>query len=171
MEHTSKPNRIIAFDFLRIIAILFVITIHTTAPTFYAYPIKSGGFLLATLLNSISRPAVPIFVMISGALMLDERKQISNKKIFKKSLYLLLILFGWSIFYASISLIISPPQTGFSISSFIKAILLGHYHLWFLYMLIGLYLFTPILRLFVKKANSKYILYFFLFAFNFLHQL
>ena len=41
-----------------------------------------------------------------------------------------------------------------------RAFLLGHYHLWFLYMILGLYAITPILRLFVKRQNSKYILYF-----------
>ena len=37
---------------------------------------------------------------------------------------------------------------------------MGHYHLWYLYMIIGLYLITPFLKLFVQKEHKKLILFF-----------
>ena len=47
------------------------------------------------------------------------------------------------------------------------AVLKGHYHLWFIPMIIGLYLIVPLLRLWVKQQNKKYIEYFLLLSFVF----
>lgn len=53
------------------------------------------------------------------------------------------------------------------LTTFIKCFIKGHYHLWFVYLIIGLYLITPLLRLWVKDENKKYIEYFIILAFAF----
>ena len=139
--------------------------IHVSGVGFYA-PIKSTTFITGTILDSLSRFAVPVFIMISGALMLDETKKLSNKRILKKSLFLFFILCIWSFVNAVYFQIIIPIKDGEKISKlqFLKECILGHYHLWYLYMLIGLYLITPILRYFVKKSNVKLVIYFILLS-------
>lgn len=156
-------NRIFAFDLLRVMAIFCVITIHSIGGFVSGpYAVHSMEFVLGNIFVSFARIGVPIFVMLSGALMLNEGKAFSIKKHFKRIVNLLLIFFVWSIFYAFFHEIILPIYKGTNISTenFLSACIQGHYHLWYLPMIIGLYLLTPILRLFVKRENSKYILYF-----------
>jgi surface polysaccharide O-acyltransferase-like enzyme len=51
-----------------------------------------------------------------------------------------------------------------SLLSFFDHFILGHHHLWYLYMLIGLYLITPILRILTKQEHAKKVLYFILLS-------
>lgn len=146
----NPARREIEFDILRVLAILAVIMIHVSAPYVINYQPNSLQFTVGNILDSISRIGVPFFVLISGAFMLDEDKELSINKLSKKILKLLIILIFWSAFYALV----------YNFHDFINAFLYGHYHLWYLYFVIGLYLITPILRKFVQKENINIIYYF-----------
>ena len=69
----SQPRTSIFYiDFLRFIAVIAVIAIHVLGPFRYLYgEIPDSQWLAATSINSISRWAVPVFMMISGALLLS----------------------------------------------------------------------------------------------------
>lgn len=157
-------KRILSFDLLRVIAILGVVMIHviSTSNKFFTASPTSLTYMFGKILNSFALVGVPIFIMISGALILNEEKTLTTRQIFKKTLSLVWLLLFWLFFYAAYDTIMYPliRNHGISINAFVKHFIEGHYHLWFLYMLIGLYLLTPIFRLFVKKANAKYVLYF-----------
>lgn len=142
-------SREFEFDCLRIIAIFAVIMIHSAAPFVIGFSRDSFNFVIGNFFDSIARIGVPFFIMISGYFMLNENKELSILKIKSKIFKLFLILGIWSLFYA----------LAYNFKNFLNAFIYGHYHLWFLYMLIGLYLITPILRLFVKKENKNYIYY------------
>jgi len=143
-------QREIEFDILRILAILAVIMIHVSASYIINYQPNSIQFTLANILDSISRIGVPFFVLISGTFMLDENRELTINKLSKKILKLFIILVVWSAFYALV----------YNFHDFTNAFLYGHYHLWYLYFIIGLYLITPILRKFVRKENINIIYYF-----------
>ncbi len=51
-----------------------------------------------------------------------------------------------------------------SIVEIIDSLIRGHYHLWYVYLIIGFYLILPLLRLWVKKENKKYIEYYIILA-------
>ena len=75
-------NRIYYLDILRVIACLFVILIHSSAQ----YVIENVGslnFWTGNIIDGLSRVAVPIFVMISGALLLDKNYNYTEKKLIK----------------------------------------------------------------------------------------
>lgn len=146
---TKNSVRIFEFDFLRVIAVLAVIMIHTSANLVIHYPQNSTEFIVGNFFDSISRFAVPFFVMISGYFMLDEKREMPVFKIKNKIIKIIFLLLIWSCFYALI----------YKFHNFIPAFLYGHYHLWYLYLIIGLYLITPILRLFVKENNTRYVYY------------
>lgn len=161
---TSKTERIYSFDIIRIIAALMVIMIHT-AGVFVS--VKDSGclaFVAGNFFDSLSQIAVPLFLMLSGALMLDERKEFTVKKSIVSALNIFALLGLWSLFYAVTYTFLMPVFKGKAISfdklDFLSDLLLGHYHLWYLYLIIGLYLITPLLRLFVKKSNMKILTYF-----------
>ena len=161
MNNTQKSNRIISYDILRIIATLSIVMIHTAASFVLSSPVGSFEFTVSNFIDSLARVGVPIFAMISGALMLNENKKTSITDMLSHALKIFGLLLFWSLFYAvyyyiAIPIITSKP---INIAAAFKAVIDGHYHFWFLYMLIGLYIVTPILRLFVKKENKKYISY------------
>ena len=164
MGNTNKSNgRIFSLDLIRIVAILAVVMIHVSAGFINTESSKSWEFVFGNIFDSLSRIGVPLFVMVSGSLMLNESKEITLTQILRKNvLNIAALLVFWSAFYAVVYQIIIPlsNDSPISIKDFIYAFVFGHVHLWYLYMIIGLYLITPVLRSFVKKENSKIVLYF-----------
>ncbi len=163
MDNTIElsKTRIYAFDVLRILAVLGVIMIHVAAPYVKTSDLQSEVFDWGNIFHGITRFAVPTFIMLSGALMLDENKKISAKKSFKYASVMFVLLVVWSLIYASFFYVVVPLSKGAEINTekFINGFVYGHYHLWYMYMIIGLYLLVPVLRTFVKKENKKVISY------------
>lgn len=92
--------------------------------------------------------------MISGALLLDERKEFHLYKSLKR-LFIPLLL--WSVLYAM--LVITYQYKSFteeSLLALLQLTFLTPTHNWFLYMLIGVYLLTPLCKAIVKSNKSSY---------------
>lgn len=157
----EKKSRIYSYDIIRIIAVLAVVTIHSSANLLTKCEFGSFNFTVGNLLDSISRLAVPLFLMISGALMLNEDRNIPAKKFFRSAANIYFLLLVWSALYAFAFKILYPIVThkAINVKEFIKAFMNGHYHLWYLFMIVGLYLLTPVLRTFVKRDNMKIVGY------------
>lgn len=156
----SSEKHIYYFDLLRTVAIFFVAIIHCTATYFVTLSPESRSWLVADFFESISRWAVPVFIMISGALHLSKDRDINT--FFRKNvLKILIILFSWNIIYGIVGLI-----NGSSWSDFIYSVIGGHYHLWFLYMLLGLYILTPFIKPFLDdpKRLKLFLLISFIFG-------
>ena len=145
---TPNANRIIQFDVLRIIAALAVVLLHVSGQGFYdCYP--SAEWDARNFYNALVSWPVPIFVMISGALFLDSRKQLDIKTLYTKNVTRVLIVFiAWSIIYAAYGGIGEKGVIGL-----VGRMIQGPIHFWFLKMLLGLYVAVPILRAIV--ANRK----------------
>lgn len=101
--------------------------------------------------------------MISGILFLNPKKEITIKSIYQKYIpRLLVILLVWNFLYAVFSCFIDHA---FSLQTFISNLLLGPVHMWFLYMIIGLYMLIPFLR--KIAADEKLLKYFLVLWFIF----
>ena len=157
-----KQKRIHYLDVLRALACLCVIMIHVSE-----YSISKGytpfSFTMSGILDAFSRIGIPLFFMISGALLLDENKKYDFAKLKKNIFTILIIFFSWSLIYCIsldyvLPIVSNVPIT--PLNDVLKHFLLGQDILWFLKAIIGLYLFVPILRLWVKKDNKKYVQYF-----------
>lgn len=156
---SSAPHeRIIAFDILRIIAAFAVITIHVSAEQ-WNLPFTEG-WEVRNLYDGLSRWCVPIFVMISGALFLDSEKGISLKKLFGKNLLRIVVAyFVWSLVYKLYEVAHSESSAPIVLSTFLRDIVHGHFHLWFLKMLMGLYVAIPVMRhICADKKVERYFL-------------
>lgn len=144
---------------LRALAALAVITIHIAAPA-VIHNLFSGTWWVGHGLDTLSRVAVPIFLMITGALLLhkDEPINIFAKKRFLK---IALPFLGWSLFYY---LLVNRTNGG--LVDFLKDLLGNgnHYHLWYMYLIGLVYLFIPVLRKVVSNLPTSYILYFAIIA-------
>ena len=100
--------------------------------------------------------AVSTFVMISGALFLNPNKDITFKKLYTKNIFRIFTAFVfWSFFYACVWYFYKHS----SILSALKLFVLGQFHLWFLYMIAGLYMIVPFLRKITESDTlTKYFL-------------
>lgn len=143
-------NRRMSFDVIRLIAVASVVMVHCSG----VYGPSSDGFFAGNILNGISRGGVPLFFMVSGALMLDENREVDAFGQIRKIGPLLI---GWSLIYALLYHVVFPAMTRspISVSRFLHAFVFGNYHLWYLYAQIGLYLVTPALRCLTRKNQCK----------------
>ena len=110
--------------------------------------------------DSLARSSVPLFVMLSGALLLQPSKVEPVRVFLRKRLVRLGLPFiFWGAAYFAWRFLVN--HEALSASSIIQGILTGpYYHFWFLYMLFGLYLITPVLRVVTAYAERKIIKYF-----------
>ncbi|MGR5243012.1 acyltransferase [Photobacterium damselae] len=147
------------FDLLRCIAAIAVVIIHVLGPYREQLgQIPQFDWITAITFNSFSRWAVPVFILISGALLLSNPKPIEANYFITRRVSKVLIPFvAWSLFYAGLA--------GVSLSGFDGAVsinLLKHafthetyYHLGFFYYFIPLYLLVPLFHFFVHRAEPS----------------
>ena len=150
---------------LRIVAVVAVIMLHAAAAGFYGrFEARTVYWQICNFYNSLVRFCVPVFVMVSGMFLLNPEREYGLKKLyFSKILRIATAYIFWAAFYSLIPLIGlwarggEPTGHGY-IYSFVHGIVYGHYHLWFLFMISGLYMVTPFLRMIAK--NEKLTIYF-----------
>lgn len=170
----DKKSRLLYPDSLKIIAIFGVIIIHTTAVMLGSYSVSSWKWQVTNIFSSLVRFSVPVFFMASGIFFLDPAKDITIRKIYTKYIPRLIVaLIFWGIAYEVYLVILSWMKTQVLHPSFLIAGLIkvatghGHFHLYFIYLIVGLYVITPILRVFIKHATRQQIEYFLLLFFLF----
>jgi surface polysaccharide O-acyltransferase-like enzyme len=162
---TQKKNRIFYFDLLKAFACISVVFIHISAIDWHNTPVNSLNWTCLNFYNSFSRWGVPVFFMISGALLLGNANNLSLDKLYKKSiLRFCAATVVWSAGYAVLSFLLGGDK-----KAFISVLIGGEYHIWFMFSIIGLYVFAPILNEFLKnKRIVQYsLIVFFLFSFVF----
>ena len=147
--------------FLRVISAFAVIMIHVlcTPVVFCEDEYTELGLLSIRFFRNILTWCVPIFVMITGSLFLNPKKEISFHKIlFKYVKRILLVILTFGTLYSFMELVFSEKQITFEIM--LKAIfntMTGHSweHMWYMYMLVGLYFLIPALKVFVNNVSEK----------------
>lgn len=153
----KKSQRDYNMDLLRIFASFLVILIHVCAHNFYNTPINSIEWLSYDMYDSMARSAVPIFLMISGVFFLNEKTQVNLKKLYTKKIFKLVVVFIiWSFIYAVFCTFTKRIDSSIFLSSFIT----GHFHLWFIPAIIGIYIISPFIYRFIKNSDEKIFKYF-----------
>ena len=156
-------------DLIRTIALILVLILHAAIEPdpIVAQMTQTSVWHWWTenIYNSLARPSVPLFILLSGSLLLQPSKiePLSNflKKRFKR---IGLPFLFWGIAYFAWRFFVNHEVL--SLNSIMQGILTGpYYHFWFLYMLIGLYLITPILRVIVAYSDRKILGFFILLWF------
>lgn len=121
----------------------------------------AGSSLIRISYYAFTRVAVPLFFMLSGFLLLSRSEPLWD--FFRKRAFKVFIPFIiWSVIYLIWKGEAFDQPFVDILKIYLVKILRGprESHLWYFYELIGLYLFTPILRLYVEKASNKDLLYF-----------
>jgi len=147
---------------IRAYAIIMVVLLHTAAPAMLNFSsISTSSWWVTNILFSFAHQGVPLFIFISGLLLLDPQKTESTTTFFRKRMSKVLWPFlFWSAFYYFWRLFYQDQSltTSDAFALVVKGPM--YYHLWFVYVIIGLYLATPILRSYTRNAPVANILYF-----------
>lgn len=154
----SLQGRLYYLDVLRVFAIFCVVMIHVCAWHFYQVDIASTRYFAMCLFDEFAHVAVPVFVMISGVLFLNPAKEVTYDRVFKKYLPRLGVAFVvWSVLYAFYLTAIATEsiQSNGLLLTYVCNLIRGPLHFWFIPMIAGLYLITPLLRSFTSDANLR----------------
>ena len=160
-----ERQRKLSFDLIRIVAIAMVVMIHVSAYVVtYFTETDNATFVVGNIFNALGRAGTPMFMMLTGALLLDEKREKPARTFYRKNLLsICLLLVFWLVFYATWRQVIMPLIQGKTIDmqlfwDYLLRLNGRWKHLWYLFMLVGAYILLPVLRLFVKKENKDYIL-------------
>ena len=149
-------------DILRIFSMFSVVGLHTVADNLRFYRLTTNWHF-ANIVTSLLSIAVPVFFMISGALILSSPKAASLKYTYKKRLTKILVPFlVWSLlailYYFLIGYFFYGKKVNFEPTIYRLTHLLGQpvtIHLWFVYALVPLYILSPILKVLVDNMSEK----------------
>ena len=161
MEKTNK-KRIIYLDILNIIAIIAVVAMHQNWIVHENPNIRAWNTSL--LVDCICYFAVPVFIMNTGATLMDYRKKYDTKTFFQKRLKKVLIPF---IFWACVMFIwrifILKTLEIHGIVDLCNAFFFSKEEdtYYFLFIIIGLYLIMPLLSCLTKEEYRKTLWYMF----------
>lgn len=142
-------KRLLWPDAVKALSIFFVVLIHTT-------PILQSKTILDFFVGIFYvgvNISIPLFVMTSGALLLGKKESYSIY--FSKRLKRVFIpWFLWTIIYVFIEIFLQGKHVG-SLSDLKLLFYVTFFsRFWFLPMIFGLYILTPILRILLSKAKS-----------------
>ena len=146
------------YDILRIIACLLVIINHSEAKVFMNISI-SATWIVSMFKFFACKVAVPIFLMISGALLLG--KEENYKKTLWRVFRMVLLVSTFSLLFSIIYSHNIPNMR--NLISFCVSLIKRPYYTayWYIYTLIGIYIMTPIIKKMVRNMSEKDYIYFF----------
>ena len=181
IKNSITDNRLVWLDVIRCVAMLMVIGVHCIDP-FYISPtmrVIPEYTHWAAIYGSLLRPSVPLFVMMTGLLLLPVKQDQPLGRFYKKRIYRVLFPFLiWSALYSMFPWftgIIGLPKEiigdffcytqGYesqSLTDSLKDVAMIPFnfshkenHMWYIYLIIGLYLYMPFFSGWIDKASQK----------------
>lgn len=152
-------------DILRLLALLAVIWVHVGGMETDSLPTSDPNWPILIFMKSLATWQIPVYVMISGRFFLDPDREMPFSKILKAIGRLVLAFVVWNVVYQTYY-ILTDSYTGLNWKGIMSQALIGPYHFWYLYMIVGLYLIIPFLRKIAedKRLAEYFIGLFFLFT-------
>ena len=156
-------------DWLRVLSIFVVVGIHVVSKIINNSTTDDWIWHFANVFDAGLRWCVPVFFMLSGALLLTRDKEESVGEFLKKRLSKVVIpLIFWSSIYTLYN--IYELEESYTAYEILVQFLTDdvYYHLWFLYTITGLYIMAPFLKLLVihmdKKTFQAFLLFWIVFS-------
>ena len=150
-------------DWMRVAACLMVMVVHSTEPFYLGGEgsriLTEGDAYWASFFDSFVRACVPLFVVASSYLQFPLHYS-TGKFLRRRALRVLVPFLCWSIVYA---LVWGEPVDN------LRSLLLNfNYaagHLWFVYMLVGIYLLMPMLSPWAERVGKRELQFYLLLCF------
>lgn len=157
-QKRENKDRLIGLDLLKIVSAFMIAVIHASSGVFNNHELGSLVWKEGLILNAVTRFAVPVFLMISGALLLG--RKISLDKAIRKAIIAGIALFVWSFAFILTKKILWNDGNVIhdTLMIFFNKRVSGH--LWYGYLLIWIYLFSPILNIMYESLSNKMRIYF-----------
>ena len=153
-----KSRRMI-YDYIRVLACIGIIGLHATG---------DRNDLVGVSFETLSRIALPMFVLLSGVLVLGSAKSESYFKFYGKRFVKIVIpyliygavYFGWVHAGHTIPESITWDKLAEAIKRIPVSIRLSleeplYFHLWFMMMIIGFYVVAPFIKKGIKALDEK----------------
>ena len=155
-------------DNLKLISTTAIIILHVAADGVVAEFNKNGNhtWWIAHFYDSLCRFGTPAFIMITGCLLL--RQSIGMRDFLKRRLNRILLPFVfWFSVYLAFHFALKVRDEGLESQAahffpwFFEQLLQGsEVHLWYVYMIIGVYMFIPIIKPWAQTASKAGLIYF-----------
>lgn len=158
-EEMSISRYSICADQIRVFATLAVVLLHVSANGLTGSELGSFSWWLANFIDAASRSSIPLFVMLSGALLLST--PIGDPKLFYQRRFsrVLFPLVMWSIFYSLWTLLKAQVKGQPIVIEQVWINLVSgtpYFHLWYLFMLLGLYAIAPLISRALHSADRRF---------------
>ncbi|MCE7982978.1 MAG: hypothetical protein DYG89_17475 [Caldilinea sp. CFX5] len=166
-HETAKPavaveEQLVYVKVVRSFALLGIVILHVAFPLVYLYnSIDYADWWIANNFYMMGKIGSPLFTMVSGLLLLNPGKDQPLTLFFRKRFLKVLWPFvAWSVIYLAWRIL--AVGTVFTPLEIVRLFVEGpvYYHLWFIQMILGLYLATPILRVYTRHASRENLTYF-----------
>lgn len=153
-KSSTNLQKFLWIDMIRVLAIFLVVIDHNNG---FSNALSLGNQATTLFLSSFTRIGVPLFVMVSGSLLLT--RETSYTSFFTRRIQRVLIPWiTWSVIYSVWFFYTRDTiDSTYGIVKLFYQTFFGQF--WYLWMLFGLYLLTPVLWKFIKAATSKDVLY------------
>lgn len=161
---STKTGKIPQFAYVRILACFGVVLLHTLfASSLALEPSGSAPFAAQAWQNNLMW-GVPCFLMTTGALLLNPEKNISLHKIYTKYVKRITItLVVFTLVFAALDPLMEGSKFSFSsvVGNWIRNVVTdGSWaHMWYLYLLIGIYAMLPVYRAIIRSCSDREIQY------------
>lgn len=152
-----EKKRYFEYDILRILACFCVIMIHAAVfDQATMYKSTSWEYQWINIWGVFSRWAVPAFVMLSGMMILPKADESSIKQLMWRRVFrMLLVYVVWSAVYSAYNVyILNQVYAPTKLKTFIDGCFSGELHMWYIPMIAGLYIASPLLAVLVKKWRN-----------------
>ena len=166
----KKESRIVFVDYIRVFACFMVLLVHAAemyycssapegSPGWYTHVANETERLWVALYDGFCRMSVPLFMIVSAYLLVPMRDGMSMVDFYRRRTKRILPPFViFMVLYVAVPFILGMTDFQSAMNQMIHLPLnfpdpAGH--LWFIYPLIGLYLFIPIISPWLAKATAK----------------
>lgn len=158
----TRQTSIDSFRYIRVLACFGIVILHSlfASGVYFADTVTANQLFGAKLAEHLLMWPVPCFLMVTGALLLDPEREVTPDKILRKYLRrILTALVAFTLIFQILDFIAGDQDT--ILSGWLENLFLGHSwaHMWYFYVLAGLYLMMPFYRLIVKHAGDRMVWY------------
>lgn len=141
------------FSYMRIIATFFIIILHSlfASRVYFRDVMTASNVRYEQIFQNLLMWCVPVFLMITGVLLLDPEREISLRKLFGKYIKrMLLTLVVFTFLFQLLDYEFGLQPTLFP--GWIRSLFFAKSwaHMWYLYTIIGLYLMMPFYKLITR---------------------
>lgn len=158
----ASRGRVACFEWARALGCVAIVFLHVITTMFDVIGYDRVGtvrlFVEGSLVIVLGRWAVPVFFMVTGALLLDPAKDMGGGRLGRYVSRMLFVLATFGLLFCVIESAVthggmSLAVLGEALLNLVTARSWGH--LWYVYALLGLYLLTPLFRLLTQRDDRR----------------